>query len=103
MRYFAISTDTIALYPLSVEDGYYPVGINGNMATFENDNHTRNVELPVYDKARCTLTGMRLDVDGEYVAVPVVEISPTGEYLTDLSIEGGANTWWLVIRVTIPE
>lgn len=104
MRHFAISTENTALLPITVDDGFYPVGINGNIALFEKDDKgQRHVELPVSERARCTLSEMRIEGEDQYHQVPVIELNPTGEYITDLSIEGGANTWWLIIRAIVPE
>ena len=95
---FPICFDNTALVPIHIDSNYYPTGISENIATFETqEGHARFIELPVFERAPCKITSFKLDTGSHYQDVSVIQIDPNGEYIANLSIQGGGNTWWLII------
>lgn len=98
-----ICDNDTAMISLIVPDEFYPVGINERCAIFMKGEAQRKYALPFGDRTPCTIKQVRIGNNAGEINFRFIEAVTNGEYITNVSIEGGGGYWWVLIKVSVEE
>lgn len=99
---YTMISATLAVAPISCEDGWEVCGVDGNMLHLARDDQERRIELPFYDEGGCEVATYRVDTGEAYEDVHMLIPYERGTMVCSVTADWSKGQLFAIARVGQP-